>query len=229
MAADYMASYTITNTLANAFNISEVSLKVYAFHKGTTFGNSDPISNYIHEPALLAMADASVTADSSGNFSMTVVKPGLYHIVAQSVINSSAWYWTGNIMPDNFANLGDLTTASHLIAKGPATIPIVAAQVANGTTPPAPVIVTGTNDNRGNITFGSGATPAAGAQIVVTFGKPFTTTIPTINLTPTTAATIALGLYISARTLTSFTVAAATAPTASQAATIYGLAYIVEG
>lgn len=46
--------------------------------------------------------------------------------------------------------------------------PTLAAGANAGTTPPSPVLGTGSTDGRGAITFGTGTTPAAGAMVTVT-------------------------------------------------------------
>lgn len=115
-------------------------------------------------------------------------------------------------------------TVPHVAASGSA--PTAAAGANNGTTPPAPVI-SGT-DLRGKVTFGSGTTPAAGAQVVVTFAAAYSAA-PTVVLTATTSAAQALGPYVSAVSTTSFTVSTTTAPAASQANTVYGLNFMALG
>ncbi|MCW2900940.1 MAG: hypothetical protein JWO67_3205 [Streptosporangiaceae bacterium] len=122
----------------------------------------------------------------------------------------------GTILPPAFAG--------HLIITG--ALPTVAAGAANGTAPPAPT-VTG-NDTRGALGFGSGATPGAGAQVVVTFAGPYSVA-PVVTVAAGNAATQALGLFVSAVTVNGFTLSSATAPTASQAATIYAAAFQVIG
>lgn len=103
--------------------------------------------------------------------------------------------------------------------------PTAAAGANAGTTPPAPVVGTNSRAMRGEITFGTGTTPAAGAMVTVTHGQaqPFNNVHPVV--TPINAATANLGLYISAYSKTAFTISAANAPAASQANTIYGFVY----
>lgn len=103
------------------------------------------------------------------------------------------------------------------------TAPGVAAGANNGTTPPAPTDV-GANDSRGVVLFGSGATPAAGAQVVVSFAVAYAAA-PVVVLTAGNAATQALGLFVSSVGTGGFTVSTVSAPTASQAATVYSVAF----
>lgn len=108
--------------------------------------------------------------------------------------------------------------------------PTAAAGANAGTSPPAPVVVGGSNDQRGDITFGTGTTPAAGAQVVVTFATSNTNyggNNPGIVLTARNSATQALGLYVSASSSTAFTVSSTSAPAASQANTVYRFHYVV--
>lgn len=114
------------------------------------------------------------------------------------------------------------------VAGGPA--PTAAAGANNGTTPPAPVLTAGLNDTRGNITFGSGGTPAAGAQVVVTFNSAVAAEIngtPVVVVPPKNTATQALGLYVSSVSNSGFTISTTNAPTASQANTVYSVDYVV--
>lgn len=115
-------------------------------------------------------------------------------------------------------------TVPHVAASGSA--PTIAAGANNGTTPPTPT-VTG-NDTRGTVSFGSGTSPAIGAQIVVTFNSAFSAA-PVVTFTATKSALQALNPYISAITTTSFTLSTTVAPTASQAATVYAGNYIAVG
>ena len=120
--------------------------------------------------------------------------------------------------------------ASHLLT----TAPTAAAGANNGTSPPAPVVTAGSNDARGALTFGSGATPAAGAQSVVTFANPYLPVgaqeplaTPVVMLVALNTATQALGLYVSSLTPTGFTISATTAPAASQGNTTFSVQYAV--
>jgi hypothetical protein len=102
---------------------------------------------------------------------------------------------------------------------GPA--PGAAAGANNGGSPPAPTVVTGSTDGRGSIQFGSGTTPAAGEQIVVTFAAAYAAP-PVVALSGGNAATSALGaLYPGAVSTTGFTIRCMTAPGASQGGTVF--------
>lgn len=106
--------------------------------------------------------------------------------------------------------------------------PTAVAGANNGTSPPAPVMSVDSSDDRGSLTFGSGATPAAGAQVVVTFTQPKDTArLPVVQITETTTATAALNPAVTSITATGFTVSTNSAPAASQGNTIYGLAWTV--
>lgn len=104
--------------------------------------------------------------------------------------------------------------------------PTAAAGANAGTSPPAPVVAATSRRGRGSVTFGTGTTPAAGAQLVVTFAVAIGST-PVVTLAARNSATAALGLYISAASSTAFTVSTTSAPAASQANTVYSIDYIV--
>lgn len=105
--------------------------------------------------------------------------------------------------------------------------PAMAAGANAGGSPPAPVVDSSSSDMRGGCTFGTGATPAAGAQVVVTltaaaaFGA-----APQVMLEERNSATKSLGLYVTNVTTTSFTINALNAPAASQANNTYSVGYV---
>jgi hypothetical protein len=100
------------------------------------------------------------------------------------------------------------------------------AQSGAGTGAPAPV-VTGCNDVRGTVTFGTGTSPAAGNQVYVTFGKQYQAN-PVVVVCPANAATAALGQpYVATVATSGFIVALPVAPAASQANTVYSFSYMV--
>jgi hypothetical protein len=104
--------------------------------------------------------------------------------------------------------------------------PTAVAGANNGTGPPAPVISVDSSDDRGSLTFGSGTTPAIGAQVVVSFTQPKDPNrLPLIQLTETTTAFSALQPAVTSVTANGFTVSTAVAPAGSQAATVYGFAW----
>jgi hypothetical protein len=104
--------------------------------------------------------------------------------------------------------------------------PAVAAAAGAGTAPPAPTLAAGSSDARGTVNWGTGTTPAAGAQVAVTFAAPYAVA-PTVILQPANAATAALGNYVTGVSTTGFSVALGSAPAASQAAGTYSDAYHV--
>lgn len=128
-----------------------------------------------------------------------------------------------------------LDSVGHLVfganEGGPA--PTAAAGTAAGTGPPVPVMGAQALDMCGVTTFGTGTTPAAGQQVVVTFGTPYTTSAPlTILANGNTAATNALSELTVipqgiAGNWTGFAVNSLAAPAASQANTAYGIAWFV--
>lgn len=129
-------------------------------------------------------------------------------------------------MPQNVANpsgLGGTPTDTSGVQRA---APTAAAGASNGGSPPAPVMSADSSDIRGSLTFGSGTTPAAGAQVVVTFTTPRDAgRLPVIQITETTTVLSALNPAVTAVTATGFTVSTNSAPTASQANTTYGLAW----
>lgn len=118
---------------------------------------------------------------------------------------------------------GDLAFLGHIGSLG-LNVPTAAAGANAGSSPPAPV-KTNCSDVSGKITFGTGTTPAAGAQAVITFNTAYATA-PTVVLTPINPTSAALNLYV-ATTTTTFTVSCVNAPSASQANTVYGFFYHV--
>jgi hypothetical protein len=122
----------------------------------------------------------------------------------------------------NPSGAGGVPTDTSGVQRG---APTAVAGANNGTTPPAPVVANDSSDLRGSLTFGSGTTPAIGAQVVVTFTTPRDANrLPVIQLTETTVAFSALQPAV-AVTSTGFTVSTAVAPTGSQANTVYGFGW----
>lgn len=107
------------------------------------------------------------------------------------------------------------------------TAPTAAAGTNAGTAPPAPVVTAGATDVRGNMTFGTGTSAAAGNMVAVTFAAAFSAAPSAVILTPGNAATAALQLCVVSITTTGFTVACNVAPANSQANTVYVFDYIV--
>ena len=125
---------------------------------------------------------------------------------------------------DSFVVGGDLATFGHIgCVTGNASTAAAGANA--GTTPPSPVR-TNCTDVAGQITFGTGGSPAAGDQVDVTFYSAYSVA-PKVMLTPINTATQALGLFVSASSTTGFSVSCTNAPSASQANTVYGFNYAV--
>jgi hypothetical protein len=110
----------------------------------------------------------------------------------------------------------------------PIGVPTAAAGANAGTSPPAPVVAATARNQRGNVTFGTGTTPAAGAQVTVTYSAAWPLA-PFVSVVAKNSATAALGLYVSANATGSFTVSTTSAPAASQANTVYSFDFIVTG
>ena len=119
-----------------------------------------------------------------------------------------------------------ISTSGHLVSEWTAA-PTAAAGANAGGSPPAPVVNAASNDMRGSLTFGTGTTPALGDLCDVTFAAAYGAA-PFVKLTPTTAAAAALQWYVTATT-GGFVIHSGTAPTASQANTVYGFTWEVIG
>ena len=122
----------------------------------------------------------------------------------------------------------EVNPANVASSSGRTGAPTATAGANNGTSPPAPVVTAGDNDVKGTITFGSGATPAAGAQVNVTLhpSSSFKGT-PVVEVTPINDATDALGVFPTNISATGFTITAHTAPAASQPNTTYAVEYSI--
>lgn len=123
-------------------------------------------------------------------------------------------------------NAGNQTVGGHLLSTG--TAPGVAAGANNGTSPPAPVVAGTATDSRGSLTFGSGSTPAAGAQVVVTFATAFASA-PVVVVSAGNDATAVLTLSATSVSASGFTLTTHTAPTGSQGATTYAFSWVAIG
>lgn len=119
------------------------------------------------------------------------------------------------------------STGGHLVDTS--GTPVAAAAGANnGASPPAPIAAAAGTDTRGSVTFGSGTTPAAGAQVVITFSTAFAAA-PVVVLAAGTSATAALNVFPSAVSTTGFTVSTVSAPAASQGGSTYRVSWIAVG
>jgi len=120
------------------------------------------------------------------------------------------------------------TTITGKLTSANASVPAAPTAGANaGTSPPAPVLVAGSNDTTGSITFGTGTSPALGDMVDVVFGTAYAATPKSIQVIATNAAT---GLKIPctvAKSTTGFSIGLAVAPAASQANTVYAVDYLV--
>ncbi len=125
---------------------------------------------------------------------------------------------------------GTLQASGHLQVNG--QLPAAAAGSAAGGSPPAPVLLTGTNDNAGTLTFGTGSAPSAGQLVLVTFATAWSITgggAPHIVIAPENAATASLVPFVGVRSVTQFSFNTVNAPAASQANTVYSFSYVVIG
>ena len=93
-----------------------------------------------------------------------------------------------------------------------------------GTVPTA--VGTGSTVIRGNVTFGSGASPATGSQATVTFSTALPAA-PTVVLCPGNTAAGTINPTVYAASTTGFVIGAAVAPTPNQAGTIYSINYLM--
>ena len=125
---------------------------------------------------------------------------------------------------------GNITENGHLQFGG--TIPGLAVAAGAGTSPPAPVLVTGSNDCAGAITWGTGTSPNTQVQLTVTFSAPFVIPgggAPHIVVCAANAATAALNIFHSGASPTGFSLGVVSAPAASQGNTVYSFNYVVMG
>ncbi len=119
------------------------------------------------------------------------------------------------------------STAVWAYSPWDATTVTAAAGAGAGTTPPAPVVGTtpAATMIRGTVTWGTGTTTSAAAQIAVTYGSTFPST-PVVTFCPTTTATGTLETFLTSVGTTGFTISCVVAPTQSQGNTVYGISYI---
>lgn len=108
-------------------------------------------------------------------------------------------------------------------------VPAVAAGAGLGTAPPAPVIDPQSSDQRGLITFGSGAAPGAGTILTVTFANPRDPNrLPKVLLQEATAASAGVDVAVGSVTSAGFTLTQNTRNVAAaQPAGTYGFYYLV--
>jgi hypothetical protein len=124
---------------------------------------------------------------------------------------------------DQYVTGGDLLALNHITSSAPVTLTAAAGTNA-GTSPPAPVKNSCT-DVDGQITFGTGTSPAAGIMVSVTFAQTYAHA-PSITVSPINSASASLNLYVQSTT-SGFTLRCVNAPSASQGNTVYGFNYHV--
>lgn len=169
-------------------------------HNAPTNANQVTVTNLDGTAATLSTA----VAVNSGTITFAVTNPGTYRVSTK---------------PSSDMGMSKQFTVNSSAGTG---TPAVAAGANAGTAPPTPVLVAGSNDSRGRVTFGTGTTPAAGAMVTVTFSNPFSVA-PYVFATQGTAT--GAGAFVSNVTTTGFTFGFTTAPTASQANTVYAFNY----
>lgn len=108
-------------------------------------------------------------------------------------------------------------------------LPSVAAGAGDGTAPPAPTVSANSNDTRGTISFGSGATPGAGVVVQFTFSRPRDPNrLPVVLLQEANQAAAGIDIAIANITSTGFQLVQNTRlVAASQAAGTYAFSYLV--
>lgn len=122
----------------------------------------------------------------------------------------------------------DLILEPLLVPSGLTPVATLAAGANNGTTPPTPVLVGGSNAWSGTISFGSGATPAAGIQVAVTFPSGMFPNAPRlVTLMPVNAASAALVLSADALTASGCNIVSENAPAASQPVGTFQVQYLI--
>jgi len=111
-------------------------------------------------------------------------------------------------------------------APAPTGVPTAAAGTGAGATPPAPAVVAGSTDGAGQISFGSGTTPAVGSMVDVTFQNPYAMA-PTVVATAANSGTPSRQVYITNVTTAGFSVGFGAAASASQTVGTYRVNYRV--
>jgi hypothetical protein len=137
---------------------------------------------------------------------------------------------TGGSVTGAISATGNVTSGGHI--QGTGTAPTATAGSNAGTSPPAPVVVQGSTDVGGQITFGTGTTPAAGNMVSVTFATPWVIPgggAPHVVVSASNAASRALNFYTTGLSPVGFILACAVAPAAGQGNTTYSFAYVAMG
>ena len=125
---------------------------------------------------------------------------------------------------------GSVNFGRHI--HGVTTVIAATASAGAGTNPPNPVVTQGSTDLGGSVSWGTGTLPNTQAQLSIAFGQPWTIPGgggPHVVVTPTNAATQALGLFVTGISPTGFQVNVASTPAGSQGASTYAFCYSVMG
>jgi hypothetical protein len=176
--------------------------------------------------------DQTVGVDDGGGGSLTPAYGARVEFAQHVRISGTTWGVTNAVLDNGNVTSLDLDNLLRRnTSNGTMDAAVVGTQPAltlhaNNNGGPAPVLSTDANDRRGTLTFGSGATPVVGSQVIVTFSRAFNRT-PTAILTPTTGGAASRAPYITAISTTSMTIGLNSVPAASQAATTYGVAFSV--
>lgn len=185
-------------------------------------------------PVTIEGLDQTIGVDDGGGGTLSPAY-GLRTEYAQHVrVSGTAWGVTAGAIDNGNVDSLEIAPLRRRAGSGGAvdtTVvgaqPTLAVLANNGTTPPAPVLAADATDRRGTLTFGSGATPAVGGQVSVTFARPFPAP-PVVVLSPTTGGSASRAPYPASVTANGFNINLNTVPNATQAASTYGIAYHVE-
>ena len=161
-----------------------------------------------------------ISAAGSGKFQ----PPGLigspaypYQITASALALPPQIYTGGN---------GSFMSASATV--NDATAGKISAGSGAGTSPPTPVVASGSNDLRGTVTFGTGTAASGSTVLNVNFNQTMSTK-PSVVISVNTGTGTAVGFVVGAVGTTGFTVSALSTIASSQANTAYSISYIVIG
>jgi hypothetical protein len=187
---------------------------------------------YASASCALSIVVGVLVALSYGAPSATVIALGIFLVVfllvdvfradGERTDSQSAWAQTYGL-----AESGQLAKTLQLV---PALIApnknlVAIAGAGAGNSPPLPVFETGARDGRGALSFGAGASAAAGPQVAVTFKVPFNEA-PTVVLTARNVATAVLGLAGTSVTKTGFEVSTASVPPTTGNTVPYAVSWV---
>lgn len=250
--ASYMGASTITDSKSNTWvpltdynSASAGGLQIF-YCTGGTVGSGHTFTAHSNFPGMVVAAFNTTTGAADLDKGAAASQPGSgtpahdKELVLLAVANngsfgglSSSFTSIDTITESGGTSIGcglayQIQGAATAVnptwaAQNVATTAMTSFQTTGAASVPAPVIA-GTV-MRGAVTFGTGSSVAAGdmVDVVAGSGDPVQPLCPVII--PTTAAAVALGLYVSAQSLTGFSVAATNAPSTSQANTVYGFNY----